>query len=328
LPSTERTHAVIDYERLAAADAESAGRWFDALAALGLDGLDATAPMPESLRALLAVRSPRPKLALQAAGEVLGLVTALVLLVLFWSQSPAAALFFGAFAPAYYVVGSLSGTFIDSVLRATTLLPPIPTRTARRDAALLRLRAEPFVVGVGGKVVENVPAMHWLQSQVRELDDATARCQQRIAGTEELAARLVALSQRLDDTRPDPQHDALVAMKHHEETLLVRIADLRAAVVQRQEQASASLERVRAAAELAMLRDRTAALLEGTAGRDDIARISADLEVELADLQGDVASLGGDLAVEEDRWRAIAEVASAKGVAPSRRAKGLDRQQS
>jgi len=70
---------------------------------------------------------------------------------------------------------------------------------------------------------------------------------------------------------------------------------------------SASLDRVRAAAELAALRGRSAEIL-GESGVDAAAKVSADLELEVSDLRRDFEALRADLVDEEARWKAVAEV--------------------
>jgi hypothetical protein len=203
------------------------------------------------------------------------------------------------------------GAWFQALIRTVTRFEPMPTAISRRDEALHRLREAPFVLTIGGKLVENVPTVSWLTARQAELAEADDRCERRIDEIEKLVARMKDLSDRLGQGGADPQREALQKLERDERALLKRVRALRETVKARLTDLSASLDKVRAAAELAVLRERSAQIL-GQEGVDAAAKVGADLEIEFADLRRDVDALRADLADEEARWKAVAEVAGVR----------------
>jgi len=306
-PEGQEYRAEVDAEMLAHVDPEEEDDWTNALSYLGLDALDPKDPgMPEPLRALLTVNE-QPLPALAWVGATVAALSVLVYIGIELAKGGVSSLLLllpGVFLTA---LGGMVGIALDQGLRKVRILPNTGPKE-QRDAALERLRRAPFVLTLCGKLVENVPSVAWLRARDQELGKADERCEEQIAEIEQILERSKELEDRLGEHDATEQREALRRRRAEVEDLRDRVRGLRAAIGERQKAQRAGLDRVRAAAELASLRDRSAVLL-GQPHPDAAAKVAADLELEVDDLRKEFNVVHAELSDQEARWKAEAEVA-------------------
>lgn len=307
-PKGQEYWAEVDEEMLGTTDPDSSD-WRRALSYLGLSTLDpADKAMPAPLRALLTVNDDDSSPVLGWVGlGVAGVGMVGFTAVDVWHEGPSGLvwLIIGAFVAA---LGFAAGMLLDQALHAVHVLPPYPTAVQRRDTALEALRHAPFVRMISGKLVVNVPSLSWLKSRQAELRDADKRCDDQVREIDGILERTKQLEDKLGQHDGQPQETALKRRKTEVRVLQERVHDLGAKLAARQKAIEEGLAKVRSTAELASLRDRSAALL-GQQPADDASRIAADLEVDVGDLAQQFDAVKGDLSDQENRWKAEAEVA-------------------
>jgi hypothetical protein len=175
--------------------------------------------------------------------------------------------------------------------------------------ALDALEAQPFVVEIGGVLVENVPTHSRLKSWRRELAEGRSAAERRRDKAESLVKQIRKAAKKLGETSRDGAAEAAERTRAAQHRQVKRINTLDRKLELRLHQLDARLEEVRSRARLEHLRDEARAL--AGAPQDDTPEvIAAELELDLGELVGEVMELRRDLDEEAARYRALSEIAS------------------
>ncbi len=216
------------------------------------------------------------------------------------------------FIPALLFGGAMGGVALSSGL--DWLWPrifgtPVPgSPEARKRAALEALRAQPFVVLVGDRLVENVPSLSRLESWARRLTEEHSEGDRRIRALADLRERQVQIRRDLGERGPDAHIAHIDDALRRERSLLGRIASVAEDVAARHEAMRTQLDELRKRAELEHLRGQSRKLTGAASHGDGPARLAAELEVDVDDLGAEVEALQAELDQEKLRARAMSEV--------------------
>jgi len=221
---------------------------------------------------------------------------------------------FGGFAAVWasLVIGVLSATMFtvlaDWVADWTGKPFPLDERW-RILRAVAALREHPFVVVVDGTLIENLPAISWLDGRDKELYEAADEARDRKDALEKTAKRIREARKTLGEKRQDVSLDRIAKAVALQEDLEKRIARLRADIAARRAKMRKDLESLRARVDLEALRSEAAALT-GQAAPYTPERIAAEIEVDLGDLHRDFSRLRSDIDEQKARFAAMNEVSA------------------
>lgn len=187
---------------------------------------------------------------------------------------------------------------------------PAPwTLQAAIAEALDGLEAQPFVVCIGGLLVENVPSHPRLRLWRRDLAERLKAAEDRRDQAESLLKQIRKAARKLGETARDGAAEAAERTRAAEQRQITRIRKLDDKLAARLTELDARLDEVRSRARLEHLRDEARALA-GSPADDAPERIAAELEVDLGTLVTEVMDLRRDLDQEAARYAARSEIAS------------------
>jgi len=175
--------------------------------------------------------------------------------------------------------------------------------------ALEALDGEPFVIEIGGVLVENVPTHSRLTSWRRDLAERLDEAEDRRDKAKSLVKQIRDAAKKLGETARDGAAEAAKATQRTQQRQIERIRTLDKKLAGRLTQLDARLDEVRSRARLEHLRDEARALA-GEPSDDGPEVIAAELELDLGELVSEVMDLRRDLDEEAARYRALSEIAS------------------
>jgi len=186
---------------------------------------------------------------------------------------------------------------------------PPGSRQRRLLAAVAALRAEPFAVVVHGKLIQNVPALSWLDAEESTLEAALDASRDRQREMESVAKKLREARERLGDKGDDAVLKRLDEHIRAEGSLAERIGRVRTDVQKKHADVRAQLDVLRDRIDVEALRGRAAALT-GDSVPTTPERVSADLEVDFGDLRAQVSRIRDEIAEGERKFAAMNEVSA------------------